>query len=162
MSHLDLVADLDTPAAPNALVRVVLQSKILACVIADGLRYGRPSEHLLAELIFVSIPLENAVPIFVARGASAFMLAEEQLEDGLANRPNLVRIGPDYRSIPGLGSAGRLQPPLALDFDEAQAARPGRPQPRIVTEIGNLNAVGQSGLEYGLSLPGCNLLTVYC
>lgn len=162
VGHLDLVADLDAPAAPDTLVRIVLQSEIVGRVIANGLRIGRLAEHFVAELVFVGVALEIASPIFVAGGASTLMFTEEQLKNGPADFPDLIGAGSHDPSIPGLGNTGRLQTSLAFDFNKAQAAGAAGGQSRIVTQVRNLDAIGKSSLKYRLSLPGCDLFAVYC
>jgi hypothetical protein len=161
VSHLDLVTDLYTSAAPDALVRIVLKSKVFSRVIAGRFRIDRRAEHVLAELIFIRISLEIALPVFVTGCASTFMLAKKQFENRLANRPNLIRIGSYNKAVPGFGCAGGLQTSPALDLNKAHSAGTGRRQSWIVTEIRNLDAVGKSGLKYRLPCRRIDLSAVY-
>lgn len=162
IGHLNFGADLNAPAASDALVRIVLQGDVFSCIVTGWFNVRNFSEGVVAELIFVGITLEVALAVFVASGTPAPVFAEKQFENGLSDLPNFFSIGSYDEAVPGYCRAGGGQTSLALDLDEAQSAGTGGCQSGVVAEIRNLYTVGKSDLQNCLSRRRSDLPAVYC
>jgi hypothetical protein len=93
MGHLDFSADLNTPAASDALVRVVLKCGIFSCVIAAWFNVCSFYEGIFAELIFVRITLEVTLAVFVTSSTPPPVFAEKQFENSLSDLSYFFGIG---------------------------------------------------------------------
>jgi len=106
IGHLNFGADLNTPAASDALVRIVLQGDVFSRIVTGRFNVRSFSEGVIAELIFVGITLEVALAVLVASGTPPSVFAEKQFENGLADLSKLFCIGSYDQAVPGRRRAG--------------------------------------------------------
>ena len=135
LGHDHLGADLDAALAPDAFRRIVLDALVAGGVVRLARRRHDRGEARLGRLVFVGVILQQAIAVLVATGAGDAVLAEEEFERVLPRRADGVGLSADGHAGHRHARAGGVHAGLALDLDEAQPARAGRRQARIVAEM---------------------------
>ena len=91
--------------------------------------------------------LQLALAAGIADGAVERMVAEQQLQRGLAGLGDLGRLGLDDHAFGDRRGAGGLQLGHLLDADDAHAAGGLQREAGVVAEGGDLDARGLAGLD---------------
>ena len=105
--------------------------------------------------------LQLALAAGVADGAVERMVAEQQLQGGLAGLGDLGGLGLDDHAFGDRGGAGGLELRHLLDADDAHAAGGLQREAGVVTEGGDLDAGGLAGLDEQRARGGGDLFAVY-
>ena len=139
--HLHFIADSDAPAASDALVSAVLDGLIARGIVVLGRGFAGGVKGLVANLIFIAVLLQPALTVLVARGTHTPVLVKEEFQHRLSEAANVIRVCLDVHAVGDLKGAGRDRIFLSLDLHHTQPARSGRLQPRVVAQVGDLNAM---------------------
>ena len=158
--HLHLIADSDAPAASDALVSAVLDGLIARGIVVLGRGFAGGVKGLVANLIFIAVLLQPALTVFVARGTHAPVLVKQEFQHRLSEVANVIRVCLDVHAVGDLKGAGRDRILLSLDLHHTQPAGSGRLQPRVMAQVGDLNAMLSGDLEYRTARSRGDLLSV--
>ncbi len=90
------------------------------------------------------------------------MVAEQELQSGLAGLRDLRGLGLDDHAFGDRGGAGGLELGHLLDADDAHAAGGLQREPGVVAEGGDLDAGGFAGIDEQRARGGGELFAVYC
>ncbi len=102
---------------------------------------------LVALIKNIRILLKTTLAVLVAGRARPTMLDEQQFQHGFANTSQFLGIGVYDQAFADFKRAGRLQATGVFHLDQAEPARTGRFEPRIGTEIRDLNTVVPGSLQ---------------
>ena len=105
--------------------------------------------------------LQLALAAGVADGAVEGMVAEEQLQCGFPGLGDFRGFGGDVHALGDRGGAGGLELGHLLDADDAHAAGGLEGEAGVVTEGGDLDAVGLAGVDEQRACGGGEGLAVY-
>ncbi len=139
-----LAADADAAIAKYAARTVEVHHRrplLLVAVVLDldELRLGRA--------VLEGHVLQFALAARIAHRAVERMVAEQQLQHGLARLLDLVALGADHHALGDRRGAGRLQLGHLLDFHQAHAAGALQRQAGVVAEGRHLDACALAGLN---------------
>ena len=133
----------------RAVARVVLEIRV----------QERISDRIHA--VFDGQTLQFAVSALGAEHAEVIPAREEQFEDLLAVRLELIGLGVNVHSVRGGSRAGRHELRVALDLDDAHPARPHRRQSLEETHCRNVHVVPPGDLQDRVALLPLTRDTVY-
>ena len=88
-------------------------------------------------------------------------LREKHFQKELSFFNDLGRFGFHPHPFSNRKGAGRLKPPLPLNFNQTDPASPKRGNGRMMTQTGNINTGCLGRLHDGLSGPGPNVTSIY-
>ena len=158
MGVLDLVADLDTAHALDALVIFPDQGKCLRALL--------PGQHLLKghaeDVEVIGHPLERTVAGAGADGTVGVVLRQDQLHIGLPGISGLPGIGADHHALRHRVVAGREEPVIALHLHHADTAGTDFIDLLQKAKCGDADSRLCSRIQYGGSLRYGNRLSVNC
>ncbi len=158
-----LVAHRLAAAAHNALVHIAVHAE--GAVLAVVRLLALEGDFLDAEAFGEALQL--AVAVLLALQAVVRVVAEEQLDDGLAGVDDACAVGQYFHTLHNVGGAGGSQVAAAFNLDHADAASAGfvfkiHPVQLKVAKSGDVDTVHTGSLKNSGAFGNLNRFVIYC